>query len=290
MFDWDDLRFILAVSRHGSLTAAARVLGVTQPTMSRRLEQLEARIGTPLFERSVSGVMLNPLGTSLLGMAEQMEQSVLAAERRIAARDTGLEGIVRLTTLEWIGQHLLAPTLASFCRKHPAITVELITADRVLSLVRHEADIAVRVTPFDQDGLVQRRIGNSHRALFASVSYLAERGMPDFAAGCPGHSLVTFPETAATFPQVHWLRDRIAPRAHIAVQSNSLDVQLQAILSGAGMGALPSKAETKRPTLRRIETPEPPPSRELFLGYHEDLRHTPRVRALADHIAASMPR
>lgn len=290
MFDWDDLRYLLAISRNGSLTAAARALGVTQPTMSRRMEHLEARLGAELFERQPTGVLLNPLGTSLLGMAEQMEQAALAAERRLAARGTGLEGTVRLTTLEWIGQHLLAPILASFCRQHPGITVELLTADRILNLARHEADLAVRVMPFDQDSLVQRRLSTLPYALFASEPYLAERGAPDFAAGCPGHMLVTFTETAATFPQVHWLRHRMAPRAQVAVTSNSLDVQLVSIMSGAGFGALPERAGASRPILRRLEAPEPPPGHDIWLGYHEDLRHTPRVRALADHIAAEMKR
>lgn len=290
MLDWDDLRFILAISRNGSLTAAARDLGVTQPTMSRRMEHLEHRLGSPLFDRQPTGVLLNPLGTSLLGMAEQMEQAALAAERRLAARGTGLEGTVRLTTLEWIGQHLLAPILASFGRQHPGITVQLLTADRVLNLARHEADIAVRVMPFEQDALVQRRLSSVPHALFASEAYLAERGTPDFASGCPGHAIVTFLDTPATFAQVQWLQHRIARRAQVAVTSNSLDVQLVAIMSGAGFGALPERAALSRPILKKLAPPEPPPGHDIWLGYHEDLRHTPRVRALADHIANEMLR
>lgn len=123
MLEWDDLRFLLAIARHGSLTAAARATGVTQPTMGRRLENLEARLGVRLFERTPAGVALNVLGTSLMPLAEQMEQSALAADRRIAARDTGLEGVIHVTTVEWIGRHLLAPVLAGFSRLHPKITI-----------------------------------------------------------------------------------------------------------------------------------------------------------------------
>lgn len=286
MLEWDDLRFVLAVARHGSLTAAARALGVTQPTMGRRLENLEARLGTPLFDRSPAGVSLNALGTSLLELAEQMEQSALAADRRIASRDTGLEGTVRVTALEYIGHHLLAPMLAGFCGLHPGITVELLTDDRLFSLTKREADIAIRLTPFEQEGLVQRKLGPSPRGLYAGVAYLALRGEPDFGAGCPGHALVMLPEGAATRAQVQWLRDQIAPQATVALVSNSVDVQAAAVVAGAGMAVLPCGLADATAGLCRLKPPEPPPQRELWIGFHEDLRHTARVRTLATYIAA----
>ena len=288
MLEWDDLRLVLAIARNGSLTAAARAMGVTQPTMGRRAEHLEDRLGAQLFERTAAGVALNALGTSLLPLAEQMERSALAAERQIAARDTGLEGLVRITTLEWTGHHLLAPVLARFCRLHPAVTVELITADRVFSLTRHETDVALRPVRFDQEGLVQRRIGATPRGLYASQAYLAERGEPNYAAGCPGHTLITLPESLFTLPQANWLHDILAPKAHVALRSNSLDVHAAAAVAGAGLVLLPRSIGDALPGLRRLNPPETPPDRELWLGFHEDLRHTPRVRALVDYIAAEV--
>lgn len=288
MLEWDDLRFVLAVARHGSLTATARVLGVTQPTMGRRLEHLEARLGAALFERTASGVTLSALGTSLLPLAEQMEQSALAVERRIAARDTGLGGLVRITTLEWVGHHILTPILAEFCRLHPGVTVELLTADRVFSLARHEADIALRTSRFEQDSSVQRKVGVSPQGLYASEAYLAKHGVPDYAAGCPGHMLVTMPDAAFTVPHVYWLRDHLAPKAHVALQSNSLDVHAAAAMAGAGLVILPRILGDHVAGLRRLNPPEPAPEREFWLGFHEDLQHTPRVRSLVDHIAAKM--
>lgn len=288
MLEWDDLRLLLAVARHGSLTAAARALGVTQPTMSRRLEHLEARLGAPLFERHAAGVALSPLGTSLLEPAEQMEHAALAAERRLAARGAGLDGLVRITTLEWIGHHVLAPSLARFGLLHPGVTVELLTADRVLSLARHEADLAVRQARFDQDGLVQRKLGDLPRGVYASPAYLAERGVPDFAAGCPGHALIILPEMPVTMAQIHWLRDELAPRALVALQSNSVDVHVAAARAGAGLVVLPRRLGDAAAGLQLLDPPDPPPSRELWLGFHQDMRHTPRVRALATHLAAEL--
>ena len=288
MLEWDDLRVLLAVARHGSLTAAARTIGVTQPTMSRRVEGLESRLGAPLFERQASGVALTALGTSLLDMAEQMEDAAMTVERRIAARGTGLDGLVRVTTLEWIGQHVLAPVLARFARLHPGLVVELLATERLLNLARHEADIAIRTARFDQDGLVQRRLRESHWAVYAGEAYLAEWGEPDFGAGCPGHALLLLPEAQAAKAQLNWLRDEAAPRARIALQSNNIDVLAAASVAGAGLVMLPRLVGDAIGGLRRLHAPGTPPRRELWLGYHEDLRHTPRVRALTTFIAAEM--
>ena len=288
MLEWDDLRFVLAIARHGSLTAAARSVGVTQPTMGRRLEKLEARLGVRLFERTVSGLALNVLGTSLIPLAEQMEQSGLAAERRIAARDTGLEGVIYVTTVEWLGRHLLAPLFASFIREHPRTTIQLVTAEHYLSLARHETEIALRPTRFEQEDLVQRRIGGLPRALYASHDYLTDRGEPNYAAGCPGHMLITLLDSMSALPHRRWLCEHLAPRAHIAVQSNSIDVHVEVALAGAGLVLLPCLMADGLSGLCRLQPPEPPPVRELWLGFHEDLRHTRRVHALVDHIAAGV--
>jgi DNA-binding transcriptional LysR family regulator len=288
MLEWDDLRMLLAVARQGSITAAARSLGVTQPTMSRRMESLEARWGVPLLERGTAGVTLTTLGTSLLECAERMEDAALAAQRRIAARGDGLDGVVRVTTIEYIGHSLLAPSLARFAARHPGLTIDLAIADHLLSLARHEVDIAVRTARFDQDGLVQRRIGTIARGLYASRAYLEARGTPDFAAGCEGHDMVTLPDLPATLPYVQWMTVETAPRARVALRSNSMDVHLAAAVAGIGLALLPRLMGDAAPGLVLLSPPEPPPSRELWLGYHEDLRHTPRVRALAAHLAADI--
>lgn len=128
----------------------------------------------------------------------------------------------------------------------------------------------------------------SSRGLYASEAYLAERGVPDYAAGCPGHALITLPDATFTIPYMHWLHDNLAPRAHVALQSNSMDVQAAAALAGAGLAILPRTLGDTLPGLCRLDPPEPPPGRELWLGFHEDLRHTVRVRALVNYIAAEM--
>ena len=145
MLDWDDLQTFLALARHGSLSAAARAMGVQQTTMGRRLAGMEARTGAKLLQRTASGLVPTPVGEAILGNAERIEAEALAAERIITGRDVRLEGTVRITTVESLAVDVLIPILADMQVRHPGIALELSIATRNLSLSHHEADIAVRM-------------------------------------------------------------------------------------------------------------------------------------------------
>ncbi len=285
--EWDDLRYLLAVARHGSLTAAARALGVTQPTMGRHLAQIEARLGAAVFDRTRTGLQPNTLGASLLEPAKLMEQAAAEAARRVAADDTSMAGLVRIATTEWVGQHLLAPVLARFCHRYPDITVELLPGEHLPSPAYNDTDIALRTTRIDQGRFVQRRVGRLARNLYASQAYLQERGEPDYAAGCPGHVVIA-PPVRSDFGYAHWLTERLAPNARVALRSGSLDVHVAAAAAGTGLAVLPRMLANEMANLRRLAPPETPPPREIWLAFHEDYRHTPRVRAMADHIAGEL--
>src|SRR5262245_3813975 len=138
--DWDDLKLVLAIARHGSLSSAARALGTTQPTVSRRLDGLERRMGAKLFERAVNGLLPSALCAALLQPLGEMEIAAQAVERRVAARDTGLEGRITLTSLAWFGDDVLAPLLARFGALHRSVTIELVNDPRLFNLARREAD------------------------------------------------------------------------------------------------------------------------------------------------------
>jgi DNA-binding transcriptional LysR family regulator len=290
MLEWDDFRVFLAIARHGSLTAAARALRVTQPTMGRRLEMLEERLGTKLFERTPTGPVLTDLGAAILDNAEQMEQAALAAERRIAGHDNGLHGAVRMTSLEWFGNHVLAPTLALFSARYPQIAVELVADARPYNLARREADIAIRFVRFEQNDVVQRKIADFAYGLYASISYLERYGVPDFSGKGADHAVVTMHEAAAHMPEARWLLEELAPKARIAFRSSSRDAQARAAEWGAGLVVLPRCVGDTMPSLRRLEPPSPVPSREVWLGYHEDMRQTPRIRVLVDFLADELRR
>jgi DNA-binding transcriptional LysR family regulator len=285
MLEWDDVRIFLAIARHGSLTAAARAVRVTQPTMGRRLEVLEDRLGVRLFDRTPTGAALTEFGNSILPDAERMELAALSLERHVAGRDTGLEGTVRVTCVDWFGVHVLAPLISGFAGQYPAIMVELAADSRVYNLARRETDIAIRFAGFDQNGVIQRRIGEIGYGLYAAGDYLERCGVPDFATGCDGHTLITMHEEANYLAEVRWLLERAAPRARIGFRSSNRDAQAKAALAGVGLAILPRCMADRRPELQRLEPKSPPPGREVWLGYHEDMRETPRIRAVANFIA-----
>jgi DNA-binding transcriptional LysR family regulator len=147
--DWDDLKIILAIGRCGSLGKAARSLGLTQPTIGRRLEAFERKIGAKLFERSNDGLMPTALGSALFESLGRMEEEALTVERHIAARDDALQGKIIVTSLDWFGDYVIAPIAAAFAAEHKLITVELLNEGRIYNLFRREADIAIRFRAFD---------------------------------------------------------------------------------------------------------------------------------------------
>jgi DNA-binding transcriptional LysR family regulator len=155
--DWNDLKFALAVARHGSLSAAARALGTTQPTVSRRLAGLERKTGVKLFERGKDGLTPTQLGAALTDGLDLMDEGALAVERRIASRDTGLQGPITVTSLDWLGDCIIVPIAARFGRLHPLVEIELLNDTRVFNISRRDADIAFRFGTFEQEEEGRRR-------------------------------------------------------------------------------------------------------------------------------------
>ncbi len=280
--DWDDLQLFLAIARHGTLSAAARALGVTQPTRGRRLAAMETKTGARLLQRLPGGYALTALGESVLGHAERIEAEALAAERTIRGRDVALAGLVRLTTIDVLAARFLTPALAALQRKHPGLTVELAPDTRALSLSRREADIAVRLTRFDSHEVFARRVGS-----FAMGLYVARDLEAQAEAGQV--KLITVLDDQAHLPESKWLR-QCYPEAETAFRSNSRDVMLWAAKCGAGIAALPRCMADAEPDLVRLHRSVPPLERDIWLGVHGDMRHMPRVRAVIDAVTETLTR
>lgn len=184
MLDWDDLRYFLAIERHGNLSAAARELGVAQSTVGRRLASLEISLGVRLLERTPEGYVLTVVGHDVRERAQRLEREAHALERTVGSLDRRDVGIVRITCSEAIAGHILAPSLAVLHRKYPDILVELIPSPRDVSLSMREAELSVRITQPTQHDLVIRRIGDLAFGLYASPAYLEERGDIDPSDQC----------------------------------------------------------------------------------------------------------
>jgi len=283
MLDWDDLRFYLAVARHGSLSAAARDLRVAQSTVGRRLASLETCLGVRLLNRTPDGYMPTQAGAEVRRQAERLEAEALILERTVGGRDTRMAGLVRVTCAETVATHILAPCLASLHTEHPDISVELIPNPRELSLSMREADISVRLKAPDQHDLVVRRIGTIAFGLYASPGYLERHGELDLADGCPGHHLITQLEDIQDATQTGWLAD-LATRARVAIQTSSHEAAVSAALHGGGLACLARFRADAEPGLVRLAVPSRVPSAGMWLVVHHDNRETPRIRVSLAHI------
>jgi DNA-binding transcriptional LysR family regulator len=279
--DWDDLRFFLLVARHGTLTAAARELKVSQPTVGRRIDALERRLGAKLFARSSEGFELSSSGARVLEHAEQMERDVLAVEHRVSGRDAGVRGAVRVTAAEWLVTGVLSSLVGPLVARHPHLTIELVADARHVNLARREADLALRPRRFEHDGIVQRATEQIGFGLYAARSYFSNYGAPTWGDG-DGHVLVTMMDDVGDVAR-GWLRE-LLPGARPAVKTNGRDAMLSLALSGVGLVCLARVVGDGIQTLKRLTPPIPPPSPTLWLGTHRDARSTPRVRAVASHL------
>ncbi|WP_198670752.1 LysR family transcriptional regulator [Oceanicella sp. SM1341] len=285
--DWNDLRIFLHVAREGSLTAAGRTLRLSQPTVGRRLRSLEEACGLPLFQRGAAGFVLTEDGEALVLAATAMEERVLGLVRHIAGRGETLEGNLRVSSSDWFLQHVLSTPCAGFVARHPGVTLELLADVRLLDLDRREADLVFRFQPFTAPGIVQRHFTSVAYGLYAAPAYLERSGPPRAGEAGAGHSLVAMDQQFDRVADMDWLR-RHFPHARIALRSSSRELQALACAQGAGLAVLPVIIAGPM-GLARIEAFGAPPGRELWMGFHADLKRLARLRALIDHLVASVP-
>jgi len=280
--DWSDVRVFLAIAREGTLVGAARKLGQTQPTMGRRLRALEEAVGHALFQRTAEGFALTDEGTAMLSHAEGMEQEALAIERQIAGRAQQLEGTLRVTSFDWFGAQILAPVLAKFADLHPRVTVELLTDPRFLSLSRREADLAFRIGPFDEPDAVSRKLMRIRYGVYM------RKGLEHPVAGNgTGANLLAMDSAFAGTPDDSWLQ-KMLPKARTVFRSNSRDAQASMCHQGVGVAVLPVPLANADAGLERVDLGTDPPSRDVWIGYHRDLRRLARLRALLELVVARL--
>ena len=283
MLDWDDLRFFLALARHGTLSAAAKVLHVSQSTVGRRLTSLEATLAVRLLNRTPDGYVPTLAGAAVREKAERLEAEAIGLERDVSGRDARLRGLVRVTCAETMAAHVLAASFARLHAVHPDVMIELIPNPRELSLSMREADISVRLGQPEQHDLVVRRIGGIAFGIYATAEYLRERGPLDFDDGCSGHRLITQMDDTQEMTQSAWLTE-MASRATVALQTSSHEAAVLAAANGGGLACLARFRADAEACLIRLPVPTEPPSADILLLVHKDNRDTPRIRVVLTHI------
>jgi DNA-binding transcriptional LysR family regulator len=289
VLDWNDLRYFLAVARAGSTIAAAKLLGVSQPTVQRRLAVLEGANGRKLVEPHPTGYRLTELGKSMLPHAEHIAEGVAAFERNLASSDHSLTGTIKVTCPEAMVSRFLTPLVEEFRARHPQLHVDLLLTDRIVDLAKGEADVALRTHEVNDNTLVVRRLADMPWAIYASRSYVERHGQPRRIEEIDDHAVIGFVGEMANNHGGRWLR-AVAPRARIAARGNTMLGLVAAVKSGAGLAPLPAILGEVEDDLERVLDPVTELDSRIYLVMHRDLRDVPRVRAFCDFIVAEIAR
>jgi len=281
--DWSHFRAFLAVLQDGSLSGAARQLGLTQPTLGRQIAELERRLGTALFIRSQRGLVPTDAARDIAPYAEAMAAAAGSMLRAASGGASDAAGTVRITASDIVGAEVLPPLLAGFRRAHPGVNIELVLSNRVEDLLRGEADIAVRMVRPSQQALVARQIGDVGLGLYAHRRYLAHSPAPQtLAALRSGHALIGFDQET---PFLRELLTRMPiSRGDFALRTDSDLAQLAAIRAGFGIGFIQHGIARRDPDLLPV-LPEIGLAMPMWLVLHEDLRASRRLRLMLDHLA-----
>jgi len=284
--DWSLFRSFLSVLRLGSLSAAARHEGLTQPTIGRHIDTLEEALGVALFTRSQQGLMPTEAALELRPYAESLEATAAALVRAAVGR-AGTHGTVRITASEVVGGEVLPPILAQLNAEYPQITLELVLSNRTEDLLQREADIAVRMVRPTQQSLAARQVGNIEVGLHARRDYLDRRGVPTSSADLRRHALVGFDHENAFIRSVR-ARGFPVERSMFTLRSDSDLAQLAAIRAGFGIGACQVGLARRSPELVRVLEKSFSFKLEVWIVMHADLRTSARCRVVADALAKGL--
>lgn len=276
--DWDDVGYFVAVARQGSLSGAARLLGVEHATVARRITALESRIGVRLFDRLPRSWALTREGETLLAPAERLEQEALAFSRAAMASTT-LKGKVRVSVPPLFGSHFLVPQLATRAARWAGIEIDIVGELHSTNLHRREAEVAVRLMRPDEPGLAARRLGSVTYRLYATHSWL-QRPEAEW-------HFIGYGEPLLDVPQQRLLA-RIAGRRPFVMRTNDLAAQHHACRAGLGMAMLPSFLARDDPALCEVPCADRPVEREIWSVVHPDVGRSPRVRLIADVIGEAV--
>jgi len=274
--DWDDVRVFLAVARKGSMRAAGRALGLSQPTIARRLAAFEATFGgASLFDRFPEGLRLSAAGEQLVPAAASVEDAVLTLERRRAAASPALSGTVRISTGEcaagFLARFLSGPTPPAL---PSGITLELVDSRQTANLARREADMALRHEPPDQGDYYVAKLGT-----FACAVYRRR--------GADTDAWVTYTDEQADYAPARWVQRQVeATDTAIALRASSMLMHLEAIRAGTGRGVLPCYVGDGHPLLERLTPPIVEIAADYWIIVHRDLRRAACARAVIDWIKA----
>ena len=280
--DWDLFQSLHAVLEAGTLSAAARLRGLTQPTLGRHIETLEHRLGSPLFLRSPRGLQPTDLALELKPHLHDMAAAASAAVRDASGAADSLLGSIRITASEIVGAEVLPSILTDFREKHPGTAIELRVSNTVDDLSRREADIAVRMAPPTQSALVAKKVGEVELGFYAAPAYIARHGAPLGFEELKGHPVIGFDSEAYNIRDLPGLNMSVS-RETFSFRTDSDMTQLAALSAGFGVGVT-QPAIARRRGLVRVMSNVVLFRLGIWIVMHENLRGSRRMRAMFDHL------
>jgi DNA-binding transcriptional LysR family regulator len=286
-FDWNDLRFFLAVARTGTLTAAAKELRVDHTTIGRRVKVLEAALKAKLFDRRTTGYGLTRAGLELGKAAEAIDELAFSAQTQIERSNLSLSGTIRIGTTDGFGSYFLAPRIGEFGRLHGNLEVQLVAVPRISNLSKREADLAVALTRPKEGRLYTRKLTDYELGVYGSREYLD---------GCPpirsrddlvGHKFISYIEDLMYAKELNYV-PRINPRIRPKLKISNPVGQLKATAAGSGLCVLPCFIAQSEGSLVRVLAEELAVCNSFWLVTHADQRDLARVRTAADYISSAV--
>jgi DNA-binding transcriptional LysR family regulator len=284
---WENQRAFLAVLREGSLSAAARALGVAQPTVRRRLEALERSVGVALFTRSPSGLSPSEAARELATHAETMAAAADAFSRAASGGSDASTGVVRISASHVVGALVLPQMLAGLREAHPGLVFELSLSDKTEDLLRHEADIAIRMVQPTQAAIVATRVGRIALGLFATADYLARHGTPKSVDEIGRFTLIG-PDRDGYDLRLMRQSGLDWRRGMIGCRSDSHLAQLGAIHAGLGIGICQKALAARNPSLVPVLPDHFDLGLDTWVTMHEDLRRVQRIRIVFTHLVEQL--
>jgi len=277
--EWNDLRFVLAVCRQGTLSGAARDLGVNHSTVFRRIGAIEEKIEMQLFERLPSGYVMTQASEAMLESAEIIEAEMFSLSRKLIGDDMRLSGALHVTAPDALALEILMPHIVDFCQRYPKIELNLSVENSFLNLSQREADVAIRSTNTPPKTAVGSRLCNLGATLYVASKYLDEHS----EATLEEYTWLMPHENQGWFSANKWQKQH-HPEVSVVLRSNTLLVLFEAVKLGLGIAPLPFFLADPEPGLKRVIEPPKEFTSELWLLTHPQLKRTARVRAFVDFL------
>lgn len=285
--DWAKLQSFVAVAEHGSLSAAARATGASQPTLSRHIAALEEELGLRLFDRTSEGLVLTASGTEIFDNAEAMNASANQIALIASGRSQEISGSVRLTASDTVARFTMPPILTALRRAEPSIAIELVASNETNNLLEREADIAVRMYRPTQNDVITRKVGELHLGFFASKAYLDQRGRPYSPHDLKSHELIGLDQGDALI-QGFRNQNIAIRREDFSFRTDAMFINLEMIVAGWGIGLIDLNVGESDATLERVLPQIEIPPLEFWLTAHAELRSSPRIRRVYDFLAHAL--